>query len=363
MADALNTALSWSYAATLGVPGNLIAPVKNMTSQSPMIIAGVGTETYLEGMSELGNPDMVEEIHGYNIRPEFALWDAPHAGIRAQLGIGPRALLSLYRASDIVNVYAAASSAIVAWRRIEGLIDENGKLKPGASDGDVIGNLWRGERNRDISDQKVMENPVPSDLWNGVISKPMTLEVIEKLKAGNAAEAKRMFVQYMVNFSQWRYGPGGTPGVLRNAVARNLFMFMSWSINYGDFLGKTYGQGMKQMFTGQVPLTFKGMQGSLLFRSLQMATSQFLIMSVLAKLGYRNVHRWILFGPLPDEIATVGPHAQVLNMFVRLVTGGADALAAYILPIPDEDKKKAYHGLERQWKDWEDMFDPPDWAR
>jgi len=349
-ADALNMGMSLMYGMTLGIPFNLTAPVKNVTSQMPHAQILTGRDTFEMGLVELANPETLKELHQYNVRPEFIMWESPHLGFKGKYTTAIRGLLSLYRASDMLNVYASASAGLVAWRRLESLIDGSGTLKEGISDTVVLDRLFRGETDSRVSEKEVMKHG-DKKIFNGVVSKPIALEVLERLKSGKAEDAKRLWLQYNVNFSQWRYGPGGTPGYLRNALWRSILMFTSWAANDISFMSKTYGQGMEQWMSGH--------GGSLMWRSTQMLASQLAIMTILYQVGYKYAYNWIAVGPMPDELAGVGPLTGFINLFMKLVTGGAESLTARAIGVSSEDQKKADRKVGSAVDDLLDSFKSP----
>lgn len=334
--DIMDVAITYMYATSLGLPANVTSPVKNLT-QGPLNIAAVGVQRYLAGMVHLFQPGVMKEIMKYNLRPEMQGWEMEHMdSSQGGYAMAAQGMLSLYRMSDLINVFSSASAGLVGWKLLEA------RMKEGAvSHKEVTDILWRGKKGLKVDDKDVMnpDNSIKSDLWKGVVSKPVDIMINELIDQGKMEQAKKLYLQYLVNFSQWRYGPGGTPGYMRNSIIRSMFMYTSWPTNYGDYLFRS----------GLVP----GVEGrpGMRQRYAQVAASQILLASLLSGLGY-SAWRWILTGPLPKELFPIGPLAQLIESIWGILHGSAEAAIATIIPtVPDKERTKQVDHVKNQVND------------
>jgi len=326
--DALRVAMTYMYATTLGMPSNFTSPVKNLT-QGPLQIAAVGVQRYLTGLVHLFKPGVIKEIHNMDIRPQMSGWEMEGMGAEGGgFALAAQGMLSLFRFSDLINVFSAASSGLVGWKMVETRLKEGDTTHK-----EITDILWRGKKGLKVDDKEVMnsKNSVLKDPWRGVVSKPVNLMINELIDKGQMKEAKRLYVNYLVEFSQWRYGSGGTPQYMRNSIIKSVFMYTTWPTNYGDYLSRARRPGMVQ-------------------RYMQVAASQVILATLLSGLGY-SAWRWILMGPLPKELFPVGPLATMVESIWRIIHGSTEALAAGIIPtVPEEERTKQLKYVEQQVK-------------
>ena len=327
--DVLRVAMTYMYATTLGLPENLSSPIKNLT-QGPLQIVAVGTLRYLTGLAHLFKPGVIKEIYDMDIRPQMAGWEMEQADIEGGgFATVAQVMLSMFRLSDLINVFSAASSGLVGWKMVEARIK-----KGGTTHKDITDILWRGKKGLKVNDKDVM-NPKKSilkDPWHGVISKPVDLMINEMIDQGKMNEAKDLYVKYLVEFSQWRYGPGGTPQYMGNSIVKAAFMYTTWPTNYTDYVIRARRPGMMQ-------------------RYMQVAASQIVLATLLSGMGY-SAWRWILMGPFPKELFPVGPLASLVEELWGILHGSAEALAAGIIPtVPDEEYDKQMKRLKSQVND------------
>lgn len=324
--DVMDVAVTWLYATSLGLPNNLTSPVKNL-SQGPLNIAAVGIKRHLAGLVNVFNPETIKELIKMDLRPEMAGWEMEYmdAG-KGGISMAAQGMLSLYRASDMINVFSAASSGLVGWKILEARMKE-GKL----SHNQVNDILWRGKKSIKVDDKAVMESG-KNDIYKGVISKPVGAVINEMIDQGKMDEAKRLYIQYLVNFSQWRYGAGGTPGYMRNSIARSMFMFTSWPTNYIDYWTRATRPGMPQRYA-------------------QVAASQLILASLMTSLGY-SAWRWILTGPLPKEMLPTGPLTQAIEAIWKILHGSAELAVMGLVPtVPNKEREKQKKFVQQQIDD------------
>jgi hypothetical protein len=263
------------------------------------------------------------------LRPEFRAFEFAELGTAKGRGaLVVRGVLQLYRMSDLINVYSTASAGLVGWDVLEARM-RKGEI----TDKEIQDILWRGKKGMKLDDLEVMnKNRMESNLFKGVISKPVSLSVIEFIRKGKMEDAKKMYLQYLVNLTQWRYGPGGTPGLLRNSIVRGSLMYWSWWMNYTDFLTRASRPDM---------LTRYG----------QWAATEILIASMLMGMGYK-AWRWLLAGPLPSKFMELGPLATMAEQVYNILRGSLVRGTAEIIPgVPEEEKEAMTNYVSRQWDD------------
>lgn len=334
--DAMNSAITLLYGTTLGIPFNFMSPIKNIT-QSFMAIPALGVRTWLQGIASFYyNPGVRKQVMEANVRPEYPLQEmAVLGGKNNRWAATTKVFLSLYRMSDLLNVWTTAAGGVVAWNRLAPILEKDPTGKS-LTDQQIVDALFR-QRNPKVDDKEVMRRGIPSDLkFKGVVSKPVALQAVEWIREGRSQDAKNLYLQYLVNFSQWRYGAGGTPGYLRNAFMRAAFMYTSWPTNYIDYMRTMAKPGIWP-------------------RYVQALTGQILYCSLIASIGLPT-WRWIMFGPLPDELVPTGPAIQMLSDIYKLIVGGAEALQTQVLPFaPAEEKKAAWKRVRNQVNDLVDV--------
>lgn len=320
--DVLDLAMTYLYATTLGLP-NVRSPMKNMT-QGALAIPVLGTRDWLIGLAKLGE-DVVKdrkrlnELRAMNLRPDFKGWEFTELGARNRFASAAKAILSLYRASDLTNVFGSASGGLIKWDRLNDLAKKRDGWE-GVSDQEIIGTLFSG-RVKGLNDREVMERNMTSDLdFKGTVSKSVALDLVDLIQRGKIDQAKAYYLQYLVNLSQWKYGAGGTPGYLRNSLAKGFFMYTSWPTNYGEWWGRSRREGM-------------------LSRHLQAMAAQFLIASMMAGIGWKT-WQWVLAGPFPDELLPTGPLAQEAEKIYRILKTTPEIAAMELMPLADEEERE-----------------------
>lgn len=339
--DLLNMTVTMMYGYTLGMPMNIVAPIKNLT-QSYLGITAVGFPTWFRGLTLLAggvkgtlmreDNTIFNELKELNLRPEFPMMDQlESAGRKGRWNLVAKLALGPYRLSDLYNVYATAASGLVAWRRIESTLknDPTGKT---LTDKQIVGNLFEGGVPK-VDTKQVMQNPMQNDIkWKKVISKPIAQAVTEMIRRGEADNAKELYTQYLVNLSQWRYGPGGRPGLLRNSAVRAALMYYSWPINYIDFLHNSFR------------LSHSG-----LYMRNAMSIGLGVITTSLLSMAGLSTWKWLLFGPLPDDFVPNTPLVQLMRSLVGAAVGTTKTAQAYMLPwVPDEEREKQWEVTKKE---------------
>ena len=340
--DTLTTLL---YSYTLGLPANWKSPIKNVATQN--VMAGViGMKTYLQGMMLLSDPERVKMLKDMNLRPEFAIPDFDKFAGRGRMRAVAERLLSVYRASDQINVVSAASAALVAWDRLQPELAKDPKLRHMTREQfDKI--VFKEKKPSDvgIDDRKVMD-PARNISWakewksgSPRAFKGISAEMFGAIRDGRVEDARRMWLQYMVNLSQWRYGTGGTPQFLRNPMMRLMFMYTTWPLNYMEYTAMVLN-----------------LKNGLLRNAMGVGMSQLLIATMLSGLGL-GAWKWIGTGPLPDDLGFFGPFADFLDELLDVFKAGGETAAAKAMPTVS--KKEAARSQARLQKAWESVMEPP----
>jgi hypothetical protein len=346
--DARQMAITFYYMSALGITPwsvNLRSPLKNITSQSPHIVAVLGLPTAIRGWIKAAtDKETMKYLKTLDLRPETEYREEVLAGnVRSNWDLIARNMLQLFRMSDLVNVYGAASGGLVAWERLEKLAGTTAERET-LTLNELNAALWRGEKDPRMSDKAVMNRGDPSlKMWDGVISRPMSLELLERIKRGEMEEAKKMWLQYVVYATNWKYGPGGTPTWLRHSGVRSMFMYMSWPTNYADFLGSTMVEGTRQAMKGE---------GSTIFnRWATMYASHLLIFSLLTSMGVAGVHRWFGVSPLPDDLKPVGQLAELLERLLQLLVGAGEYVQGRIIGVEEEALERQAQQIQKNIED------------
>lgn len=329
------------YAYLLGVTPmnfNLTSPLKNIATQNVMS-ASLGLRNYREALFLVGDTGpkgraIREEIRKIDPRPEFPLplaEDFMGKGLFRQFQEGA---MALFRLSDQVNVYTAATTALVGWRRLEQIMDKVDVKNLKRADMDDV--LFSDKR-PNINDEAVYNtNPVPvSDQFKSTAPrgfKSISEEVFKRIKNGDVEEAKRMYVQYAVNLSQWHYGAGGSPVFLRNPLIKAMFMFTTWPLNYMQWTG-----------------FMANPKNQLLRRYMGIQFSQFAIVAALSALGY-DAYKWIAMGALPEDLTFMGPIAELVQGLYGMVRKGGEAIQTEIAPTSAENKERAWNAARQRFE-------------
>jgi len=350
---ALNALHTLMYSTLLGITPfnfNLMSPIKNIATQNVMA-ASLGWRNYIKGQAYLfaglaGDPeaqDFIRELKALRLRIEFPAMhseDFIGAGAMRQFA---EASMALFKASDEMNVYSAAATALAAWKNLEPALKADPKRKR-LTRSIVDKYLFSGQR-PPINDAEVMapENSIEMASTKGWKSsapgafRAMSFEVWDRIRRGDVEEAKRIYIQYAVNLSQWHYGPGGSPSGLRNPIIRSFSMFGMWPLNYGQwtatFLRK--GSGLRR-------------------RWLSITLAQWLIGALFTLTGVSG-WKWFLTGALPEEIGFMGPLKDIFDSIYGVLKSGGEAGQAIMSPASAKEKRQAVNAFKQRW---ETMWEP-----
>jgi hypothetical protein len=346
--DVQNSVVLGLYALYLGVSPlnmNFTSPVKNLITQNVMAMS-LGVKYYFEALrliataattNDIEARELMEEIKALNLRmdrvplPNSAELFG-HGGIFKQAA---EHMLYLFKSSDEFNVKVAAATAMVGWNKFRKDILSKDPTGKNITQSVMDNYLFEGKGGKGIDPNVVMaeENSIPipfKDQYKSTAPenmKSISLEVWDRIRKGNSEEAKRLYIQYAVNLSQWHYGAGGTPTILRNPVAKLLGMFSTWPANYIQWN------------------TFMASSG-LMKRWVSVMLAQWLLACIFSLFGY-SAYKWIMFGALPDELAPMGPAAQFMQDTYSVLKTSGIAAQANMAPIPKKDKEKAVRSAEK----------------
>ena len=314
----------WTFAYFLGLPFGWRSPIKNVATQN--VMAGVtGMSDYVRGVMKALDPKNIERYNSYKLRMDMhnMLGLKEAAGMRSATD----QMLSLFAASDMMNVYASAGVADVIWDRVSDLTKKNPRLR-GVSMED-FNNLVSldkkingvGLNGRDVA----VKNPDFLNLYRfGKSPKPfrgLSVEMYDAIQHGRPDVARKMLTQFMVNISQWRYSHGGNPAFMNMKAFKPFFVFGSWGLNNLEYM------------------TMFGPRSGMFMKQAQVWTSQIVIAAILAKLGL-STHKWILGGNIP-EMKLAGPFVDTINDTIRLVKSGSEAGLSNILPVDEEKRRRS----------------------
>lgn len=347
--DIRQIATSYMYAAALGIP-NWKSPMKNILTQNVHAVAMLGLPTYLKGMVELfGDPGRMKYIASLDLRPETAWSDEAQADeLSKRVSATTRIFMQVFRASDLLNVFNAASSAITAWERIEPLLDTKEKQDTITLEETVQG-LWQGKPPNPKQDAAIIKS-TPDNLkfWDGAISKPITLEIFDRIQQGKVEEAKTMWIQYIVSGTQWKYGPGGTSILFRNPIWRTVYPFRSWSMNYVDFINKTLVQGVNQ--------ARKGEGTTILQRYIQMYSVQWALGAILMNMGVKGVQKWFGLGPFQGLAEPGGIITDKVMRLLDVAGGTSEAVQGGMMGMDPEEHARVVENLGENFGDLMDFM-------
>ena len=346
--DARQIATTYMYMLYLGGV-NWKSPLKNVATQNFHTTAVLGKETWAEGIVKLfSDPAHRKEITKFDPRPDSSyLEDVVEKKKFSSFNIASKMMMTGFRKSDLFNVYGAVSGSWVAWDRLAPFIGTK-EQQEAVSLQQVVQSLWQGKKDTRISDAKIM-NSSPAEskkFWNGTISKPITMEIHERIKKGQIEEAKNMWTQYIVDTTNWKYGPGGTPILLRNPLIRTFFPFKSWAMNYCSYLGATAVQGTKQAKAGEGTYTLQ--------KYGEAYASQLLMAAILTSLGVAGVQRWFGVGPFSGLHEPGGMFYESLDRLIRMFSEGGEAIQSEMIPGVDQAEKD--RNLKNLQDNVNDMF-------
>jgi hypothetical protein len=284
-----------------------MSPLKNIMTQS-VFASVIGPKTYVEGLARLADPEVQQYLDGMQFRLEFPIVEEFDMSTRNMMRRVAEFFLHVFKYSDHCNVMVAGSGALVAWKRLEQLIEKHPNIED-LTINDVADVLFEGKdlRSLKLDEQEVLER-VPLEKWSYQRRegfKGITQEVFDMIQNNEMDSAKDFFIRTMVSLSQWQYGKGGSPAMLRNSVTRFLFMYSTWWMNYGEFLG----------WVGNP-------KNGLVMRGLGMLFAQFILVSILSGLGIK-AYDWIGTGPFPEKVGFTGPGVQLLNQALDAARRGA----------------------------------------
>ena len=357
--DMLDLSMTYMYATTLGLPFNFFSPIKNMT-QTSLIVPIVGLPTWLAGMGSLfadtlTSRNMIQKLHDFGLRPEHteAFAELPNfTNLGRRFALSAKFMMSAYIFSDVTNVYAAGASALTAWKRLEADFEQSHTLAH-LTDQEIIAKIFGpGFRGKGAAELKKLtsakgltevmsQTAKGTQIWKGkkVYSSSAAVEIVEMIRSGKAADAEKFWTQFLVNSTQWRYGAGGSVQLMRNSVARAALMYFTWPVNYGSWVARAFRGGMG-------------------FRYAQSAAVQVAMMGILSS-GGLNAWRWLLTGPLPDELVPLGPLAQLAGTILKILGSAGEIGTIEMLDIlgfdlPEEGGKAARTKLKRSIQDLAD---------
>lgn len=347
--EVIHGMMTYFYSTTLGIGPQramfgLLSPIKNIATQSVMASV-IGMPTYIKGLARLSDPKVREYLESLQLRLEFPLVEEFDMSARGAMRHMAEAFLHVFKYSDHVNIMTAASSALVAWERVDALLADhpNGE---GLTVDDISMALFEG---RDPAKMGVKEEAlvdaekIPMKDWEYTRKKGfrgLSQEVFDMLQHGETDQAKKFFIQTMSSLSQWQYGKGGSPAFLRPSLIRFMFMYSTWWMNYGEFAAwvGTPGNG-------------------LMLRGLAMYLGQWALMAILCGLGL-DAWRWFGFSPFPEELGFTGPGVQLLNAALRAVKGTAEVGQAVTTPgVSESDIQDAKGRAKRRFSDLTDQLD------
>jgi hypothetical protein len=173
------------------------------------------------------------------------------------------------------------------------------------------------------------------------MSKPLSMEILEKIREGRFDEAKRQWVQWNVNFSQWRYGAGGQPLILSNVAAKSVGMYKSWSMNFTDYTSiaarRSWGAAMQ------------GKGGENLNRSLQVAGMWLIAGALMSSMGVpaKRILGWVFAGPLNNELDG-GPVTTYVNQLLSMINGAYQSVGTKFIGS-EEEHQAALDAANREY--------------
>jgi hypothetical protein len=342
--DVWNSGILYLFATTLGIVPNFTAPIKNIVTQNPFAMV-LGRETYFQGLWRIAHDkELVKRLQKMNLRPIFTPLD-----VQLRLGTGmissfAEIMLSVYKMSDLINVYSSAAAAITAFERTTNAWEESdGTLTRDQIRALLVDNELKRQDEIDVLKQTSFVEPAwkmwkHKAIWEGIQMRGLTHEVAERILENtpeSLAEAEKMFTHYIVELTQWRYGAGGTGPIMRNPLARGYAMYTTWSTNYLDFMSSVLNP-----------------RNGLFFRAVQMSLfTMFLLMliSFIPIDRFKKTPTWALAGPLPAKTPH-GPMMDLMDKILTLTFGSTKALQEQAL-LQDESDQFWTKEVRKEWKD------------
>jgi hypothetical protein len=298
--DAISNLITSVYGTALGLPMNLLAPLKNVSTQFVMSSIA-GEQTFWEAVGKLSDEKWMKRLFDKNLRMEF-----PTPGVEARTVTGPwqtfwRKTLALWYMSDQMNVLGAGSVGLLISDR---LVEFHKKAGNDMTRDDVRRILWNdGKPPPRFDPSKVIKSKVlEKNLWNRELTRSVTDEAYAMLLEGKYEDMENFLAQYMVNLSQWRYGPGGTPTFQRNPWLRMTALFYTWPANYTEF-------------------NYMLIRSKALAQYLRLSLYWIMIVSVLSAMGIAKAKKWAFLGAYPEELGLQGHIIDAVNAIWGKIIG------------------------------------------
>jgi hypothetical protein len=349
--DTFNGLSSIVYAWYIGLTPfnfNFMSPLKNIATQN--VMSGImGFDNYLKALEmvakmRFNDPEALkykDQLDELQLRVEFA--PTPLGGEYIGKG-GLEALtsrmMSVFKASDELNVQTAAMNALLAWEKLENYLKETNDPKGERITRAKMDEVLNLKTNKNIDDAKIMDserNIEWANEWKSEAAgafRGLSFELFDRVRKGNVDEARRIFIQYSVNISQWLYGAGGSPVFLRNPAIKMLMMFTTWPLNNAEF-----------MFMVMRP------SNGLLRRWLGVGLAQWLIASFLTMFVGIPAWKWIGMGTAPESLGLMGPLAQFVTDGYEFIRQAGLAGQAQVAPISSEERDRYNSIMMQRWED------------
>lgn len=328
--DVIKTMTTLMYPRYLGLPWGWKSPIKNIATQNPMA-AVTGLKDYFTAIIKLGHDaEFRDKIRSEKYRVEFPAHDWDRFAGKGRVRRAAEYLMTLFTASDNINVMTAAAVGDIAWSRLDAEFAKSPTLKHLTLD-QFTKIVFKGKspKSLGVKDEDVMD-PKRNIPWTHEFkySGPRAFsgiarETFDMIRRGERKTANHMFKQYLVNLSQWRYGPGGTPAFLRNSMVRMLFMFATWPLEYLHYEAMLFN-----LKNGMLKVAF------------EIHMAQLLVASLLVGMGL-SAHRWIWAGGMPERFGFLGPIADMINEILRILRGTSDVATATLTGAPAKDVERA----------------------
>jgi hypothetical protein len=346
LSSATHDVFSFLYASTLGLPNNVLAPIGNIMGQLPMAAQSLGADALFSGIHKVMNadPEVISYLRSIDLRPDLGMMETPrmsNSAIRGTVNRTYKLMMLPFSLSDTIAVYGTAAGAMERWRPVEKAI-KDGHI-PNMNDEQVLG-LLGGITSFDKATSVAVGNgpsPLAKRVFNGHMSKPLSMEILEKIREGRVDEAKRQWVQWNVNFSQWRYGAGGQPLIFNNVAAKAIGMYKSWTMNYADYESiaarRSWGAAMQ------------GKGGANLNRSLQVAGMWLIAGALMASMGVpaKRILGWVGAGPI-SGVLNASPVVTYVNQLLSAINGAYQSVGTTIIGS-EEEHQAALDAANREY--------------
>jgi len=235
----------------------------------------------------------------------------------------------------------AASAALVNWENMEKLRKKMGDnmterdMEPilfagkapkymGLSDVEIAKNGPTLEEKYRVSDKRRMHGAVANDIYG-------------MIQDGKMEQARDLYIRYVAEVSQWRYGRGGSSMLHRTPMKRVIFMFTQYPQNYLALQYMLYSNRMFGTMT-------------------KIVASQLVAASLFGAMGLK-VGRWVMAGPLPNQVALGGPVGSLVGDVASYLHAGAGEAAAQLIPtMTQEESDRIDKDWEREQKRMEDIL-------